>query len=168
MSRKRILAAVLAIALFFPVASFAQVRHVFRYLEDSGGTQLSAVAKTATFNSETIHTGSYDYVGILLITTSAGGSSPTLDVTVQISEDDGTTWRDTYPRADNTEVQAALGQITGNTATSEFWPNWFYGAATRIGEDTFTPRIRFVFTIGGTTPTFTIKAFFVARTFNVG
>lgn len=145
----------------------AGAKYVARYLQVSG-VNLDGVSKTATFNTDKIHPGAYDYIGILLLIGTVTGTSPTLDVTVQISEDDGANWRDTYPEDVNSETQALLAQITAAKETSKFWPNWFVGAAFTTINKTFTFRVRFVFTIGGTdTPTFPITAYFIGREYNL-
>ena len=145
----------------------------FRYLKDSGGTQLNAVAKTATFSSETLDLGWYDYMGLIIETTSSGGTSPTLNIKVQISEDGGTNWFDVYPTdsdkestsADTTN-QAVISEFTGDAAKMKVWPVWAHGGdgGSVLGSDTpLKPRVKFVFTVTGTSPTFTIAAILVAR-----
>jgi hypothetical protein len=150
----------------------------FRYLRkynasDALQTQLNASTQTATFNSEYIHTGWYDYIGLLVKTASAGGTSPTLNIKSQISHDGGTTWHDVYPTdsdkestsADTTN-QAIMTEFTGNATKMKVWPVWFHagsGGAVDGSDTNLDPRMRFVFTIAGSSATFDISAWVVAR-----
>jgi hypothetical protein len=153
----------------------------FRYLRkynatDYLQTQLDGVtADTSTFNSEYIKTGFYDYVGLLVKTASAGGTSPTLNIKAQISHDGGTTWHDVYPVDSNYEStsadttnQAVISEFTGNATKMKVWPCWFHAGSGGFDDGTDTnldPRMRFVFTIAGSSATFKISAWLVARKF---
>ena len=141
------------------MAHGATFTHRFLQVSES---DLSATAKTATFNSDKEYVGEYDYIGIALTTASVTGTSPTLDVKLQLSWDDGSNWNDYYPDDANSETQAALAQSTAATATMEMWPAWVKSVTDHDGNK---PCIRFVFTIGGTNPSFTITARLVARSF---
>jgi hypothetical protein len=152
----------------------------FRYLRTYNAspslqTQLSGGDVTATFNSEYIRTGWYDYVGLLVKVGTVTGTTPTLDIKAQVSHDGGTTWHDVYPTdadkestsADTTN-QAIMTQFdtTDNVSKMKIWPMWFHaGSGGEIdGSDTrLDPRLRFVFTITGTSPVFPLTAIFVAR-----
>ena len=152
----------------------------FRYLRKYNATyhlgdQLNASTNTSTFNSEYIKTGWYDYIGLLVKTASASGTSPTLNIKAQISHDGGTTWHDVYPTdsdkestsADTTN-QAILSEFTGNATKMKVWPVWFHagsgGQVDGSGTD-LDPRMRFVFTIAGTSPSFAISAWLIGRKF---
>ncbi len=135
-----------------------------RALKDSSDVSLSVVAKTATFNTEDVRVGDWDYIGIGVKTESSSGTSPTLDVKMQVSWNGGTSYWDAYPDDANSETQAALAQITGNAEKIRVWPCWIRSIR---DEESKTPVVRFVFTIGGTSPSFTITSRLIARKFSV-
>jgi hypothetical protein len=152
----------------------------FRYLREYNANdalqyQLNASTKTATFSSEHIRTGWYDRIGLLVKVGTVTGTSPILDIKAQISHDGGTTWHDVYSTdldkestsADTTN-QAIMSQFdtTDNAVKMKMWPVWFHsGSGGKVdGSDTdLDPRMKFVFTIGGTSPSFPITAFLIAR-----
>ena len=151
----------------------------FRYLRvynaaASLQTQLDGVAATtATFNSEYIHTGWYDYIGLLVKIATVSGTSPTLNIKGQISHDGGTTWHDVYPTdsdkestsADTTN-QAIMTEFTAAATKMKVWPVWFHagsGGETDGSDTRLDPRMRFVFTIAGSSPSMKITAFLIAR-----
>lgn len=133
--------------------------HTWRFLKDSSGTILDGVAKTATFSSETLKPGNASHIALLCDVNTVSGTSPTLDIKAQISMDGGTTWLDCYQGKwpatiasnKNATDQAALAQITAATETMEVFPNWCAPQAS----STINPVMKFVFTIGGTNPSFT-------------
>ncbi len=130
--------------------------HINRVLKDSAAASLAALAKTATFNSEILNLTGYDMFGVSLDIGTVSGTSPTLDIKVQ-RRLDGTTWVDHYPQAENSETQATFAQITATKEVSKEWPIWPH------------EKIRLVFTIGGTSPSFTFtEARLVARRFGAG
>lgn len=128
-------------------------REVLKVLKDSAGAALTAVAKTATFNSDKVRvpTG-MDRVGLILDIGTVSGTSPSMTPKVQMSIDGGTTWLDTFPGADNAETQASLAAITATKETSEFWPLRLPSIAS---SSSIVPYVRFVFTVTGTSPSFT-------------
>ncbi|MHC4145712.1 MAG: hypothetical protein ACYSUD_13145 [Planctomycetota bacterium] len=84
----------------------------FRYLRTFNAsaalqTQLSGGNVSATFNSEYIKTGWYDYIGLLVKVGTVTGTSPTLNIKAQISHDGGTTWHDVYPTDSDKESTSA-------------------------------------------------------------
>ena len=93
-------------------------------------TLAPSAARTATGNGTAIEVGDRGVARLRLNVTAAGGTSPTLAVTIQTSHD-GTTWR-------------SAGTFTQATAVSE------QRAAFNI--DRF---VRAIWTIGGTTPSLT-------------
>lgn len=152
----------------------------FRYLRkynasDALQTQLNGSTQTSTFVSEYIKTGWYDYIGLLVKTANSGGTTPTLNIKGQISHDGGTTWHDVYPTDSDKEStsadatnQATITEFTGDATKMKVWPVWFHsgsGGAVDGSDTPLDPRMRFSFTIGGTSPTFDITAFLVARKF---
>lgn len=99
-------------------------------------TVIPSAARTATFNHDLEGLAAqYDEMAIYLNVTAASGTSPTLDVVYQTSNDGGTTWF----------THTSMTQAT--TTTTE------RVAVTRpIGIDS-----RILCTIGGTTPSFTFS-----------
>lgn len=81
-----------------------------------------------------VEVGEYDEALVTLNVTAASGSSPTLAVKLQVSDDSGTTWYD-LPNGSFTQATGATTQAL---------------AITNFGDI-----LRANFTIGGTSPSFT-------------
>ncbi len=118
-----------------------------KQIKDSSGNLLAGVAKTATFNSEALDLKGHRRVHVVLDIGTVSGTSPTLDIKWQQTLD-GTTWIDHFPIKQGSETQAAFAQITATKEVSEWFDN-------PIGADGST-KVRLVWTIGGTSPSFTI------------
>jgi hypothetical protein len=132
-------------------------RDILTAMKDSDGVSVAA-AQTATFKSETYSLSGLEYFGIIVDLGTVTGTTPTLVITVQLSVDGGTTWLDTYPDGANSATQAALASMNTNIETAEYWLNILPNDNNAV--------VRFNFTIGGTSPSFTItNAYFVARRF---
>lgn len=97
----------------------------------------------ATFQSAAFAPHGAPRLGLFIDVDSATGTTPTLDVTLEISFDKGTTWV-ALPAAENSETGAAHAQVT-TSATKVF--EWY----NMCGDPEFT-RVRAVFTIGGSSP----------------
>lgn len=99
----------------------------------------ASTAETVSGNSTTIETGEYTQAFVTLNCTAASGTSPTLLVQLQGSDDGGTTWYN-IPNAAFTQLTAAGTGVLQLTNFPDF--------------------IRAAYTLGGTTPSFTfaIKA----------
>lgn len=95
---------------------------------------VASAARDATFTSDTYEMGELSTLRMNLDVTAASGTTPTLDVVIQTSNDGSTNWQ-------------ALGTFAQKTAASSE-RNVFPGA------DRF---VRVVCTIGGTTPSFTFS-----------
>lgn len=101
---------------------------------------LSLSARTTTGNSDArvlddVHEGL-----VFVRVTSVSGTSPTLDVVVQVS-DDGTNW---YDHVDVPQITASGNFVQPTTNFGKF--------------------VRMEYTIGGTTPSFTFGITFVGKT----
>jgi len=97
-------------------------------------TPISSAARTATGNQTLAGmAGDWDEMVIYLNVTAASGTSPTLDVVYQTSNDGGATWF----------THTSLTQATGTTTERKV-------VTAPIGIDS-----RILYTIGGTTPSFT-------------
>lgn len=94
-------------------------------------TPVASAARTTSSNSGTLNAGAIGKLSLLLDVTAASGTSPTLNVSIEES-DDGTTWRSV----------AAFAQKTGVSNERKSFV---------IAADYY----RVVWTIGGTTPSFT-------------
>lgn len=90
-----------------------------------------AGAVTTTANGSSVALGDRGTVRLLLNVTAASGTTPTLDVSIQTSYD-GTTWRAVAAFAQKTTVSNERKSFTG-----------------------IDRYIRAVYTVGGTTPSFT-------------
>ena len=144
--------------------------NVFAYLKDSNSLDLNAVAKTATFDSEWIDIGAADTFGFIIIAT-VTGTSPTLDIDVECSHDNGTTAAGDYPAFLNVEAGdsaesgiasagiAEFAQITATGNTMKFFKSFFpEGSSSGLNA-----RVRLEFTIGGTNPSFTLTVIKVLK-----
>jgi hypothetical protein len=102
----------------------------------------ASAAQTASINSSALTTiAPYREANFYLNVTAFSGTSPTLNVKIQTSDDGGTTWYDLmYP---NSSIPVAFTQVVGIT-------NQVLSVAGNIGDT-----IRAVSTIAGTTPSFT-------------
>ncbi len=102
-------------------------------------TLIASAAQTASGDSGSIETGEYTQAFVTLNCTAASGTTPTLNVQLQGSDDGGTTWYN-IPNAAFTQLTAAGTGVLQLTNFPDF--------------------IRAAYTIAGTTPSFTfaIKA----------
>lgn len=105
-------------------------------------TVQASAAKTATNSSAALVVGNYREAIATLNVTAASGTTPTLDVKLQTSDDGGTTWYD-LPGGVFTQRTAAGAQALQIT--------------------NFGDTLRAVSTIGGTTPSFTYAIKLVAK-----
>lgn len=134
-----------------------------RELKNDAGAKFSAAALTATDNSESLRVYGLDTVGLAIDLPTVSGTSPTLDIKVEISFDGGTNWAE-FPDDVNSETQATFTQITAAGDVSKYWTIPF---ATEKDDDAGKyPLVRFVFTVGGTNPSFTFTRIqILARSF---
>lgn len=123
-------------------------------------------AKTATFNGATQTNFGAKGANIMVLISAVSGTTPTLNAQLQISPDGGTTWLN---------VGAATGNLTAaGTILIQVYPTNFSvagatpaaltsGATVSLQLNTTLPRTwRLVYTIGGTTPSFTFTNTYVA------
>lgn len=105
---------------------------------------------TSTVTSPAFNSRNYKTIEMYLDVTAGSGTSPTLDVTVERQMFDGT-WIVMSPTI-------AFTQATGVTA--EYKDNLIatYGTPALLGFN-----IRFKFTIGGTTPSFTVSFSYIMK-----
>lgn len=98
-------------------------------------TLQASAAKTASNNGQAVSVdSSYDSALVFLNVTAASGTTPTLDVKLQTSDDGGTTWYD-LPNGSFTQKTNIGSQVL---------------AFTSVGDT-----IRVASTVGGTSPSFT-------------
>lgn len=98
---------------------------------------VASAARTTSGNSSAFLVGDDNTVNVLLDVSAASGTTPTLDVKVQWSMDNGTTWGEA-----SSADTLAQKTTTGNELKS------FTAKA---------PHARVVWTVGGTTPSFTFS-----------
>jgi hypothetical protein len=124
------------------------LRGRFKDLKNDAGTLVSAAALTADDYSETLSLGGLDSFGIMIDQGAVTGTSPTLDVSPQISYDSGTTWVTQMPAEFGSTTAAALAQqsTTGDDRVG-VWKNPFPADS--------DVKLRFFFNTGGTSPSFT-------------
>ena len=128
---------------------------------------VSSAARTATGNSGTLDArwSQLDDIRLILDCTAASGTSPTLDVALQITPDDGTTWFSIQRFAQVTA--AATRQLEFSTrrhagqAASEAAVASTGGALAVNG--VLSKKVRFIWTIAATTPSFTFAIYVVGR-----
>ncbi|HEX8184409.1 MAG TPA: hypothetical protein VF747_06650 [Blastocatellia bacterium] len=134
--------AVVAALLWLPLLSLAPAS-VYAQTAKNVQVAFASAARTASANSSPFSVGDADHLVAFLSVTAGTGTTPTLDVKAQDSPDGGTTWFDL--------TGMSFAQVTGSTSSQTVY-------ATR----TFSPKIRFVATIGGTTPSFTFSVHFIS------
>ena len=99
-------------------------------------TPIESAARTATGNHLLSNwPANFDEVVGYLDVTAASGTSPTLDLVYEVSPDDGTTW---FTHTAFTQATAATSERVVFTRPAGVWA-------------------RLVYTIGGTTPSFTFS-----------
>ncbi len=133
------------------------------------GVSAEGIAYTADWRSPFYNLGDADWFGLWYDVSAASGTTPTLDITVEMSPDSGTTGtvQDIgYPAAANSQTGAAMTQVT---AAGEGFKYWRYVLPTRGVSGGGTRGlwgVRFFFDTGGTSPSFTIatvRMMYVAR-----
>ena len=114
--------------------TLATVTTVNRTLLDAFNTvDIASAAITSTANSSNVATASIISQSFAVVVTAVSGTTPTLDVVVQESIDNGTNWRDIYH----------FERITAN--------GYYTSPLIRMTGS----HVRYVQTVGGTTPSFT-------------
>ena len=116
----------------------------------SGGA-IRGEAKTATFTSDgfsliTEHGSRFQ----VWVDVTATGTSETLDITPEYTMDNST-WIG-LPATANSTTAAAMTQITDTGALAEWWE-----VGLPFADDTANYKMRLVFTIAGTNPSFTFN-----------
>lgn len=102
-------------------------------------TPVPSAARTVTGNGQTMReTDQGDSISFLVSTTAVSGTTPTLDIVVEWSMDGGTTWARLEGTPDNFTTITATGNVI------KTFP---------VRSTTY----RVVWTIGGTTPSFTFS-----------
>jgi len=107
-------------------------------------TVISSAARTASGQSASLQCGQVPVISLLVAVTAASGTTPTLDITIQWSPDGGATWASSDPVDSFTQITAATNVAKRFTVKSNVF--------------------RIVYTIGGTTPSFT----FAVREYDMG
>lgn len=126
------LAATLAASLYI-VSNAVGVRFANNrfYRGDDAGNTIASAARTVTGNSGALDASGFSMLAAFLNVTAASGTTPSMTVSVEESND-GSTWR-------------AVGSFAAKTAVSNERKSF------AIAE----PFYRYVWTISGTTPSFT-------------
>jgi hypothetical protein len=133
---------------------------VHRYLKHSDGTELNGYSMTASFESEDLDIGEFDEFGLTVLAADESGTSPTIDVSIEWSPDNGTTNMANYPAALNSQTQAAMTQITTDGNACKFWP--VFSVVKKNGA--LATKIVVQFTLGGTsTPSYTLTCWLTCR-----
>lgn len=152
--RERFAPAIAAVALLLALAVGAtaiQPQHADAAREDAGRsvTLAASAARTATGAGSTFcGFAPYTKFAAQLAVSAASGTTPTLDVTWQHSIDGGTTWFTVVAFTQRTAAANELKvEAEVEAATAEV-----YGDCMRI-----------IWTIGGTTPSFTFSSTLVAQ-----
>ena len=115
-------------------------------------------AKTASFNGATVTNTFYKGVQLVLKVGAVTGTSPTLVAKIQGSSDGGTTWYDIPGATTATLIATGNYGITIYPGIKEVAGVATDGTTAQV--DAVIPRnFRGVFTIGGTTPSFTLTNF---------
>lgn len=129
-------------------------------------TIVSSAARTATGNSGALELPLADCYAFILDTAAGTGTSPTMDVAVQVTVDDGTTWYTAYRFAQATtaaairrlNVQGMLGRGEAGTEAAIAATGGALNANTVL-----TRKYRILWTIGGTNPSFTFAVHLISQ-----
>lgn len=115
-------------------------------VRDASETPLVNKAAAGTdFYTDPIALRGAQKVGLFVDVDSSTGTNPTLDISLEISFDKGTTWVE-MPATANSQTQAAMTQI--DTTIGEYF-EWYEVC----GDPEFT-QIRALFDFGGTSPVY--------------
>jgi hypothetical protein len=90
-----------------------------KIVNDSAGTALSAVSKTASFDTAWVSCAGAQYISWWIVADETAGSG-TFDVDVECTPDNGTTVFE-MPQALDSETVAEFGQFTGDINTVMTW-----------------------------------------------
>ncbi len=112
-------------------------------------TLLAAAATGTDHYTAAIAPKGANRIGLYVDVDSSTGTTPTLDITFEVSFDKGTTWVN-MPNGANSQTQAAMAQIGDTIGTSFEWYEF-------AGDPEFT-RVRAYFDYGGTTPSYDFGA----------
>lgn len=126
-------------------------------LRPLGQTFQASVTKAATFTGATVDVPLAESYTFILDVTAASGTSPTLDVAIQITVDEGTTFYAAIRFAQCTGVATRRLQVQPSLGRGEAGSE---GALANTGgalnaNTILTKKLRHVATIGGTNPSFT-------------
>ncbi len=120
-------------------------RHVDEQVFDAASTSI-----TANGSSENTHDISDALMlGVWIFVTAVSGTTPTLDISIETSSD----LKDTADADARFDVQASFTQFTGTGVQS---------VTINRADDSLGRKIRLKYTVGGTTPDFTIEAKMIA------
>lgn len=108
-----------------------------------------AVVMALTVTGESFNVQNFVEMMIFVETTASGGTSPTLDIKVQTYDPGAGNWFDTG---------VALAQITGNSTQMKANSLATYGVPIPLGQF-----CRLVYTVAGTSPTFTVDSTIVLK-----
>lgn len=130
-------------------------------------------ATTATANSGTISDFPNDQDGgVFILEHGTGtGTSPTLDVSIQVTPDDGTTWFSMFRFAQVTTTAGTRRIITSFRRVAEAGAEAAVGATggALATNCPISKKIRVLATIGGTSPSYaTIKVWFIGAKSSLG
>ena len=123
-----------------------------KFLQVSGA-DINSTVHTADFDTDWKGCAGAQRVCIWVNVVAASGTSPTLDIDLEATPDNGTTVCE-FPQAANSQTVADLAQLTttGNTACK-----WF--ELPPSGPDS-QMKFRLECDLGGTTPSFTLKVWY--------
>jgi hypothetical protein len=117
---------------------------------------------TATGNSANFVMPYADAYRLILVTSAASGTTPTLDAVLQDSPDGGVTWVNLPLKF--TQLTAAgnaqlIFKMVGTADAANATQQGFTGAANAINTPVNVQFVRLFVTVAGTTPSFTYKLF---------
>jgi hypothetical protein len=127
---------------------------------------VASAARTATGNSGALTIPvDIDAAAIVLDVTAASGTSPTMDVALQTSPDNGTTWYTFSRFAQNTGAVTLAKRFNFNVGSGEAAAVFTVADTGGVLESNFpiTEDLRVLWTIGGTNPSFTFVVWMFAK-----
>lgn len=139
-------------------------------LRPKGMTIQASVTKAATYTGTAFEIPLAESYAFIINVTAASGTTPTLDVAYQVTVDEGTTWFTALRHAQITttsirrlQVQPSLGKGEAGTEAAIANTGGALNANTIL-----TRKMRTVWTIGGTNPSFTAAQYLLCVSRSAG
>lgn len=139
-------------------------------LRAAGRTIQASVTKVATYTSEAFDVPLAESYAFVIVVSAASGTTPTLDVAYQVTPDGGTTWFTALRHAQITAASTRRLQVLPSLGKGEAGTE---GALANTGgalnaNTILTRKMRTVWTIAGTNPSFTATQYLLTVSRSAG